>query len=768
MKSFLVSCFVLTANCFFAQVNLSWSLTACYALNGNASESVNNLTGTLSAVTTTANRFSTSNSANYFTGSSSSYIILPNNALLKPTNAISFSAWCRPVLQAGQMILVFAKNNNSSFFAAYALSIDYLGGVYKFQVARQNGSGTDLVTGTATLSSNTWYHVVFTLDNTSFKLYVNGTLDGSMTPAITSFNYDPTRGVILGGTNETNYNSPYLGSMDNVRFYDRIISAAEVSAIYTGDPDCSTLAPPVASFSVSNSSPCAGNSVSLIDLSSYSPSTWNWQAPGASTASASVANPTLSFPNPGNYTISLVSSNTVGVSNTATQTITVLPSPTVTISSPSVVCIGQSATLTASGASTYSWSNGQTGSSISVGPAINSSYSVVGTAANGCKNSFQKNMNIVPLPIISVSGNTAVCQGVSFTLTANGALTYSWNTGAIGNQLSIAPFAPTGYTVSGTDANGCSNASTFSVSIKPAPSLMVSGNGTVCQGSPTSLLAGGTAITFTWSNGFIGNLVTVSPLVSTVYTVTGTGLNGCENTATQLVFVNTLPSVLINANNTSVCLGDGVVLNASGATTYSWSGGIQNNTAFYPSNTANYSVIGTGSNGCKNTANVQIVVNPLPVLTHSSSASQALCAGESITLTTGGANIYSWSNGSNLPSTIVTPTAATNYTVTGTDSNGCKSSFVFVINVEACVGLKEWNASNELLVYPNPTSGKITVQFPSGYTSDFELMDVLGNRITRGSGIGEKNVDLTNYPKGLYFLKLGTEKDSKTIKIIKE
>ena len=94
MKAFYLVLSILFAGCLSAQVNLTSSLTACYALDGNTNEPINNLTGTLSAVTPTVNRLSQANSAMAFNGTPSSFIQLPNNPLLK-ANAVSFSAWAK-------------------------------------------------------------------------------------------------------------------------------------------------------------------------------------------------------------------------------------------------------------------------------------------------------------------------------------------------------------------------------------------------------------------------------------------------------------------------------------------------------------------------------------------------------------------------------------------------------------------------------------------------------------------------------------------------
>lgn len=740
-----------------AQVNLSSSLSACYALNGNGAEPINNLSGTLSAVTATLDRFSAASSALYFSGSNSSYISLPNSPLIRPLNGISFSAWVKPSLLAGQMVVVFTKNTSGSFFTAYGLTIENIGTGYVFRANRQNGSSNDIVNASTLLSLNTWYHVAFAMDNTTFKIYVNGVLEGNVSPFITSFAYDATRGVILGGTNEGAYNAPFFGSMDNVRFYNRIITAAEVSALYSTDPSCLAGPPPVASFSVSPASICQGSSINLSDLSTNTPTAWAWQIQGASSASASVANPTVNLNNPGTYTISLVSTNVGGASNTATQSIVVLPNPVLSITGNSLVCSGQASTLSASGAASYTWSGNQTGAILSINLTSNTTYSVVGTGTNGCVGFAQTSISVAALPLVTLSGNNSLCQNSSLTLQAGGtAISYLWNTGATAQSISVSPLTTSIYTVTGTDANGCKSSATKNITVFSLPLLTVSGNSVICQGASTSLLVNGTAVSYTWSNGTVGNLITVSPVVSTIYTVTGSDVNGCSNSTVQPVLVNSAPAVIANVNISSACLGDAVILTGSGANTYTWSGGVSDNIPFFPSTSATYTVTGTGSNACKNTATISIAVNPLPVLVPVTNTLFTVCKGDVISLAISGANIYSWSSGEITSAISASPVVTGNYTVTGTDANGCKASFVFKTIVNDCVGLTVNELNADFEVFPNPASKELMLRSKNQSARfDVEIYNVLGEKITQTVMSGDVlTINLSAESNGIYFIRL--------------
>jgi PKD repeat protein len=304
-----------------AQINLTSSLVACYPLNGNATEMVNNLNGTLTGVSPTQDRLLVANSALSFSGSTTSFVQLPNSALLKP-KAISIAGWFRATQFASRMCLIFCKNTFSSYHTAYGLSADFVGNVVKFRGCRQNGMTDDFINSTTSLAQNTWYHVVLTIDSTNMQIYVNGVLENSMINTINSFNYDPSKTVILGGTNELADNPFFFGEMDNLRFYSRVINSSEVSVLYNQDPSCK--AAPVAGFSVSSLEICKGQAVTLKDLSTNSPTSWSWSMAGASPAVSTLSNPIITFPTTGTFTVSLTSSNSGG-SSTATKTITVLP-----------------------------------------------------------------------------------------------------------------------------------------------------------------------------------------------------------------------------------------------------------------------------------------------------------------------------------------------------------------------------------------------------------------------------------------------------------
>jgi hypothetical protein len=551
MKKISILFFLFKTLHLFSQNSLSTSLTACYALNGNLNEPINNLTGTLSAVTPTIDRFNNANSAYRFAGNIGSYIELPNNPLIKP-NAISFSAWVKTNVTNLSQYVVFTNNTCNSFYEGYVCAFVNIGAnAYRFQAVKSNntcsGGGQIVLNGnTNTITANNWYHVGFYMGPDSIKLYLNGVLDGGIANS-NPINYNPIKNVYLGGTNMSP-NLPFNGSMDNIRFYNRKLSGTEFNQLYTQDPSCISQAiglAPVVSFSVSAINVCAGNSINMTDVSSNNPTAWNWQIPGANPPSASVSNPTISFPTPGNYIISLISSNNVGASNTGTQSIVVLPIPNViAIANNTAVCLGQSTNLFASGASSYTWSTQQSGISISVNPIINTTYSLIGIDNNGCTNMATVSVNVNQLPVLSIQANSlSICSGSSVSLLSSGAGTYTWSNGQTGALLVTNPSASTIFSVTGTNMNGCSATANISITVNPLPSITINANKTtICKGTSVILTALG-ALTYTWNNNQNGSVINLIPLNSSSYSVIGTNNNGCNNSSAITIFVDNCVSL---------------------------------------------------------------------------------------------------------------------------------------------------------------------------------------------------------------------------------
>ena len=373
---------------------------------------------------------------------------------------------------------------------------------------------------------------------------------------------------------------------------------------------------------------------------------------------SAVNNTTITAVNLFNTTnISNGGSNTVITSTTSSNT-----SPIISVNS-GTICSGQSFTLVPSGAFTYTFSSG---SSI-VSPTITTSYSVVGTDANGCKSALPAISTIPVFGTPSVSVNSGViCSGQSFTMTPSsiGFVTFFYSSGS----AIVTPTANTTYSVYGINNFGCvsSNTAISNVTVNPLPNI-ITNIGEICFGQSFTIVPTG-ADTYTYSSGSS----VVTPSSTTSYTVTGTtALTGCTNTAVSTVTVNSLPTISVNSG--SICSGQSFTIIPSGADTYTYSSG---SAVVAPTVNSSYNVVGTSSLGCvsSNTAISTVTVNSLPAISVNSGT---ICSGQSFTMVPTGAVTYSYSNGSS----VSTPTGNTSYSVSGTDANGCVSNIDAVSSV---------------------------------------------------------------------------------------
>ena len=192
-------------------------------------------------------------------------------------------------------------------------------------------------------------------------------------------------------------------------------------------------------------------------------------------------------------------------------------------------------------------------------------YTVTATNAQGCSATATTYITVNELPTITISGNTAVCQGNTTTLTANGAATYQWSNGTNGANNTVSVFG--NYTVTGTSAAGCSNTATTTVIVYSLPTITISGNTEICQGSSTTLTANG-AETYLWNNGTTDATLTTS--IAGTYTVIGTDEHGCYSTESVDVVVNYPANVEINVAECDLYTWHGESYTESGD--YTWTG----------------------------------------------------------------------------------------------------------------------------------------------------------------------------------------------------
>lgn len=329
----------------------------------------------------------------------------------------------------------------------------------------------------------------------------------------------------------TGANGPVLTFTPSTSTCYTVIGTTACGGTIMGVRCINVIANPTLSIS-GNTAVCAG-STNIFTATGAPSYTWmntnyNYLGSGSTLALGTTA---------GCFFVSSSASGCSAYSNTLC--VSTLTTPTVSIaSSNSIVCAGSTVTMTASGnAPIVGWSNGIAGASIVVSPTASICYSVVATTTAGCSGIASRCIVVLPVPANGIQTATQVCTGSAALLTAAGANTYSWSTGATTSTLSVIPTANTCYTVTGFNANGCSSSTVHCVSLLPTLPVAINGANTVCLGSSIGLSASGGLI-YNWSTGQISNTISLLPTASTVITVSSTASNGCVSSASTAITVN--------------------------------------------------------------------------------------------------------------------------------------------------------------------------------------------------------------------------------------
>ncbi|MGP8217501.1 MAG: PKD domain-containing protein [Bacteroidia bacterium] len=419
---------------------------------------------------------------------------------------------------------------------------------------------------------------------------------------------------------------------------------------------------------------CTGG-VNTTVTGGVAPYTYSWNTGQTTSSITGVAS--------GGYTVTVTDSK--GCVETANATVSGV-TLTVTPSQTDDACFGGSTgsiSLAASGGSTpytYTWSSGQSTSSISGLTAGVYSYTVM--EAGGCTNNGSITITQPTAVAPTATPTAALCNGGNGSITTSitggtQAYTYVWSSGQTTSSIT-GPAGP--YTVTVTDAHGCTGTATATITQPTALAPTATATPAVCNGGDGSITTAGTsggtpAYTYSWNSGQTTSTITAA---AGSYTVTVTDANGCVQIANATI---NQPTVLVPVAvaTPALCNGaDGSITTAgtAGGTpayTYSWNSG--QTTSSINDIAGTYTVTVTDANGCKQTANATI--NQPTALVPVAVATDALCNGDNGSITTTGttggtpAYTYLWNNG--LITSNITA-AAGSYTVTVTDANGCKQT----------------------------------------------------------------------------------------------
>lgn len=401
---------------------------------------------------------------------------------------------------------------------------------------------------------------------------------------------------LAGGTGNTNF-AWYNGSMTHTVSNPNNLSAGlwTVSAIdaVTG---CSisnvffiSQPPPLSlALSANSQTACAGTSIVISGTTSGGTPAGSGPAYSYSwTGGLSANTQTVSHFLPGTfiYTLNSQDSYSCGVSNTIA--LDFITNPSITVSNASI-CPLQTGTITLNGATSYTWSNNTTGNTLVDNPLSTTSYSFIGSAL-GCTASATGSIILKPLPVPILNSNAPICNLQNLNLfgniVGNSAATYQW-VGPLGfnsnNQyptlLNASPNASGAYQFTVTAANGCTAATSATLTVHPTPSLSASGS-TVCVDQTLVLFANSVAgATYSWTGPASFSSNVQNPSLNTpgvnatgVYTVIAASAAGCTNVTTANASVTAMPIPSV-VSNSPKCFGENLNFSGAGGDTYQWYG----------------------------------------------------------------------------------------------------------------------------------------------------------------------------------------------------
>ena len=493
-------------------------------------------------------------------------------------------------------------------------------------------SSTTTANTTATPTVTTTYTVTATQNGCSKQDSVTVTVNQGPNlnagPNITACSGDSIQ-LNAGGNATTYIWSPSTGLSSTSIQNPVSTSTASVTYIVTGVDANGCVDKDTISLTISSALQVnAGNNIpvcqgSNAQLNAIGATNFVW-IPAAGLSSSIIANPVATVTATTTFTVT--GTNSSGCTGVDSVVVIVNPLPQVTVNSESI-CTGATATLTANGASSYTWNPNGTPSGtngITVSPSSTTVYTVTGTDANGCSSSAQSTVTVSSTLNASVTTTPVNCfnannGGATINVTGgSGGYTYVWSSSGSGSTANNLP--PNNYTVTVTDASGCQSVVQFSITEPTQMSAILTPTDISCvnpTGSVATAVTGGTPnYSYSWSPS--GNGQNPNGLSAGTYTVTITDANNCV--ITQTVVVSTLASAItatFTANPTSgtAPLQVGFTNNSTNATNYIWSFGNgstssqQNDTTVYTTpGTYTVMLIAQNSAGCVDTATATILV----------------------------------------------------------------------------------------------------------------------------------------------------------------
>ncbi|PQJ08990.1 hypothetical protein CJD36_021535 [Flavipsychrobacter stenotrophus] len=427
-------------------------------------------------------------------------------------------------------------------------------------------SGTSLTAastmGTSCGTNNTIAVTVTWYDNAT-----NSTTIGTATVRqTTSVNY-----VNAANATPSPYTPATTGWASGTHYLFCVLSWGGAGCISAGSVTSSTILVTINSLTPNPLTLCPSSSASVTYIGSGTGGTWSISGLSGTSVSGGVVTSGVTA---GTATVTYVVSGC-----TVTSSVTVQSNPTITTSSTGAFC-GRS--ITASGAGvggTYAWTpttglSSGAGATVTATPSVTTAYSVTGTTSTGCSSRAVFTVSATPTALISYSASCTTPKLICSSAIGSGSISsYAWSptagtSGSSTSTLTVPPSTTATYSVTVTASNTCTNTASYSfINLFPSPVITPSGS-IVCSGTLVTLTGSG-AVSYSWAGSTAvspstGATVTTTPLVTSVYTLTGTASSGCTATTTSTVTVGPCVNMPVSGTTT---------LSTCGATFYSSNGG---------------------------------------------------------------------------------------------------------------------------------------------------------------------------------------------------
>lgn len=494
---------------------------------------------------------------------------------------------------------------------------------------------------------------------------------------------------------------------------------------------------------------CEGESITLTALGA---GTFEWST---TDTSASI---TVAPLQDETYTVTLTGGNGCTVSDDVLVNVNAYPN--FDLGADFRLCDGEDATLSASDATEYIWSTGETTADITVNPSSTTTYSVTATNAGTCATIDSVTIDVAQPPVADAGVGDTICEGESTLLTATGGVSYLWNNGNANSAITVSPISSETYIVTVTAANGCTATDSVVVVVNPLPGVDLGNAIDYCPSEPYAINASGGG-TYLWSTGDTTEFIEVSPLTDETYCVTVTTDAGCVQSDCVDLFIRTVP-VADAGDDVTICEGEETELTASGGTEYHWSDGSNDNpNTVSPTSTITYTVTVSNGFGCEDVDDVTVTVNDAPDVILFGFDTTVYCIYHSPivvagtppggTLTGTGIN----NDGEWVAADAGVGTHVISYSVTG--NNGCVGTDSRTITVDACVGTAAIPDELLIKVYPNPADAFVFIEVEGlkDAEGDLLLYDAIGKLVLTSSVVnGINQLDIASFATGSYLLQI--------------